>query len=230
MGTSDIDSTRDADWLAARSPRAQSAEFKPDSIWNINIYIFANNLLDEQSGFYFSLSLAIFGRTGRVGYKLHSETEEIAWSTFDEIVTNATESAISKYPNLVGWFKVSREVAFDAREERFWQILWISISLFIFLVMLVLAIGLFYLLNKRRNNSGQFNVQAANQSQGTLGNLKWTLLKLLYNLLPRRSKFKSGSCNCPGRTYPVQRKRIYPGPSAVSWRFMIKLLSDKQTK
>ena len=37
-------------------------------------------------------------------------------------------------------------------------------------VMLVLAIGLFYLLNKRRNNSGQFNVQAANQSQGTLGN------------------------------------------------------------
>ena len=85
---------------------------------------------------------------------------------------------------------MSREVAFDAKEERFWQILWISVSLFIFLTALVLAIGLFYLLNKRRNNSGQFNVQAANQPQGKVPVVYYEMLaKFSNNFHPAIDEF-----------------------------------------
>ena len=90
---------------------------------------------------------------------IHSESEspsKISWSRFHELVVNATESAILKHPSIISSFQINRKIEFSENGEIVWKWIWISISSTLFLFLFISTVVTLYILNKRKNSTGEF--------------------------------------------------------------------------
>jgi len=90
------------------------------------------------------------------------------WSILHDIISNATDTTIQRYPFVYKSHETFCKIEFDERGERLWKMLWIGIAVFIFSTLLAATIAILYVINRRRNSTGQFNVETANKVQGMI--------------------------------------------------------------